>query len=71
MRCGFCFLYSVHAQDLSAFKAGKKDAAAAIQAVVDSGLGDIPVAFVIRNSCQFNTTGCNILDFGNVGSKNK
>ncbi len=31
------------------------------------GVGDIPAAFVIRNSRQINMTGCNILDFGKVG----
>jgi hypothetical protein len=31
------------------------------------GVGDIPAAFVIRNSRQINLTDCNILDFGKVG----
>jgi len=31
------------------------------------GVGDIPAAFVIRNSRQINMTGCNILDFGKTG----
>lgn len=31
------------------------------------GVGDIPAAFVIRNSRQINMTGCNILDFGKMG----
>ncbi len=31
------------------------------------GVGDIPAAFVIRNSRQINMTDCNILDYGKVG----
>lgn len=31
------------------------------------GVGDLPAAFVIRNSRQINLTGSNILDFGKVG----
>ena len=31
------------------------------------GVGDIPAAFVIRDSRQINMTSCNILDFGKVG----
>lgn len=31
------------------------------------GVGDIPAAFVIRNSRQINMTACNILDYGKVG----